>query len=196
VAAHFGYHCPGCRSTNNLHEPGCEFTGRDTDEIERSYVDVVATLSVEPVDEETLPSQAPDWSALHRQALDQLVEDHRVKEDEGGNLVVVPPEERKERLRVPDYEPLATIYHDGSVPGAHDNSIFALVSFYEMVGFTWPETKQLVVEWLHDSGTWARGGFDESSPADLLETKRHVYEEGYGWKEKARAAKSVIERSL
>jgi hypothetical protein len=196
VAAHFGYHCPGCRSTNNLHEPGCEFTGRDTYEIERCYVDVVATLSVEPVDEGTLPSQAPDWSALHKRALDQLVEDHRVKEDEGGNLVVVPPEERKERLRVPDYEPLATIYHDGSVPGAHDNSIFALVSFYEMVGFTWPETKQLVVEWLHDSGTWARGGFDESSPADLLETKRHVYEEGYGWKEKARAAKSVIERSL
>jgi len=196
VPAHFGHHCPDCRSTNNLHEPGCEFGGRDAHEIERAYVDVVAALSVEPVDEGSLPAAAPDWSPLHRRALEALVEDHRVKEDEGGNLVVVPPEERKERLRVPDYEPLATIYHEGSVPGAHDNSIFALVAFYEMVGFTWPETKRLVVEWLHESGTWARGGFEEDSPAELVENKRHVYEEGYGWKEKAKAAKSVIDRSL
>jgi hypothetical protein len=196
VPAHFGYPCPGCRSRDNLHEPGCQFAGRDANEIVRAYVDVVATLSVEPVDEESLPSATPEWSALHRQALEVLTEDHRVKEDEGGNLVVVPPEERKERLREPDYEPLSTIYHEGSVPGAHDNSVFALVAFYEMVGFTWPETKRLVVEWLHESGTWARGGFEESSPTELVENKRHVYEEGYGWKEKARAAKSVIERSL
>lgn len=196
MPAHFGYPCPDCRTTNNLHEPGCEFAGRDWHAVERAYVDVVSTLSVEPVDEETLPSAAPEWSALHRRALDQLVEDHRVKEDEAGNLVVVPPEERKERLRVPDYEPVATIYQKGSVNGAHDNSVFAMVAFYEMVGFTWPETKRLVVDWLHESGTWARGGFEEDSPEDLLENKRHVYEEGYGWMEKATAAKSVIDRSL
>lgn len=201
MPAHFGYPCPDCRSTNNLHEPACRFTGRPWHEIEKAYVDVLSALSCEPRNEDALrealrADENAGWSPLHQQALRRLDEDHRVEEQESGVLVVVPPEERKERLQKPTYEPLRTIYEKGSVPGAHDNSVFALVAFYEMVGFTWPETKQLVVEWLHDSGTWARGGFEERSPEELLEGKRHVYEQGYGWKEKAKAAKAVIDRSL
>ena len=201
MPAHFGYPCPGCRSTNNLHEPSCRFTGRPWHEIEKAYVDVLSALSCEPMDEDDLrealrAGEETEWSPLHQGALRQLDDDHRVESQESGVLVVVPPEARKERLQKPTYEPLKTIYEKGSVSGAHDNSVFALVAFYEMVGFTWPETKQLVVEWLHDSGTWARGGFEESSPEELLENKRHVYEEGYGWKEKAKAAKAVIDRSL
>ncbi|PSP78411.1 hypothetical protein BRC81_07650 [Halobacteriales archaeon QS_1_68_20] len=193
---HFGYPCPDCRSRNNLHEPGCEFTDRRRAAIERAYVEVLAPLSCEPMSESDLHEAVERWSPLHRAALARLREDHRVKENEAGLLVVVPPEERKERLREPTYEPLRTIYEKGSVPGAHDNSVFAMVAFYEMVGFTWPETKRLVVDWLKESGTWARGGFEESTPEELLESKRHVYEEGYGWKEKAKAAKAVIDRNV
>jgi len=91
---------------------------------------------------------------------------------------------------------MRTIYHEGSVPGAHDNAVFAMIAYYEMVGFTWGETRDLVVDWLKETGTWDRGGFEEASPEELVDKKRHVYETGYGWKEKARAAKSVIEHSL
>jgi len=62
-----------------------------------------------------------------------------------------------------------------------------------MVGLDWPETRENVIDWLHESGTWARGGFEESSPEELVDTKQHVHEEGYGWKEKAVAAKRVID---
>jgi hypothetical protein len=196
VPGHFGYPCPDCRSRNNLHEPDCRFADRKHHEVERAYVELLAVLSAEPMDESGLRDETEAWGPLHVAALDRLRTDERVKEDEASNLSVVPPEERKERLREPTYEPMRTIYQKGSVPGAHDNSIFAMIAFYEMVGFTWPETKRLVVEWLHESGTWARGGFEEGSPEQLLENKRHVYEEGYGWKQAAKEAKSVIDRSL
>lgn len=196
VAAHYGYPCPGCRTRNNLHEPGCRFTGQPWTAVERAHVELLARLSAEPQPAETLHDEIDAWGPLHAAILERLREDERVREDDAGNLVVVPPAERKERLREPTYEPVKTIFEKGSVPGAHDNSVFAMIAFYEMVGFSWPETKQLVADWLRESGTWARGGFEEDSPAALLENKRHVYEEGYGWKEKARAAKSVIDRNL
>jgi hypothetical protein len=69
-----------------------------------------------------------------------------------------------------------------------------MIAWYEMVGLSWSETKENVAEWLRASGAWDRGGFEESSPEELVESKRHVYEEGYGWKEKGQAAKRVIER--
>lgn len=196
MPGHFGYPCPDCRSRNNLHEPDCRFTDRKAHEIERAYVEILAQLSSEPTREGDLQDELAGWGALHAAALRRLRDDERVKEGDSGNLAVVPPAERKERLKEPTYEPLATIYRKGSVPGALDNSVFAMVAFYEMVGFTWPETKRLVIEWLHETGTWERGGFEESTPERLLESKRHVYEQGYGWKEKAKAAKGVIDRNL
>ena len=71
-----------------------------------------------------------------------------------------------------------------------------MVAFYEMVGLSWEETKKNMVEWLHESVTWDRGGFEESSPAELVESKRHVHEEGYGWKQAATEAKAVIDRRM
>jgi len=96
----------------------------------------------------------------------------------------------------PDRDPLRTIYEKGSVHGAHDNSVFALIAYYEMVGLSWEETRENVIEWLRESGTWQRGGFEEDSPEELVDAKQHVYEQGYGWKEKAKAAKAVIDRHL
>jgi hypothetical protein len=194
----FRYPCPGCRTTNDLHDPDCRFAGRPHNEVERAYLDLLSVLSAGPRAEETLRSTVEDrhgWSALHAAALDGLRSDHRVREDEDG-LELPPPAERRESLREPDGDPLATLYRKGSVPGAHDNAVFAMIAYYEMVGFSWSETREMVVDWLKESGTWARGGFEEASPEELVDRKRHVYERGYGWKEKATAAKNVVDSRL
>lgn len=192
----FRYHCPGCRTTNNLHGQDCRFAGRPHHEIEKAYTDLVAALAERPRTETALREAVHgNWGELHVRTLRALQADHRVRERDG-RLELPPPAERREQLRVPDRDPLATVYRKGSVPGCHDNAVFALVAYYEMVGFTWPETKELVVDWLESSGAWSRGGFEEATPEELVENKRHVYETGYGWKEKARAAKAVIDRSV
>ncbi|MFB6138497.1 MAG: hypothetical protein ABEJ42_09225 [Halobacteriaceae archaeon] len=189
----YGYPCPDCRTTNNLHDTGCRFKGHPWHDVEKAYVGVLSTLAAGSRAEEALRRDVPgDWDALHAACLDQLREEYRVEES-AGRLRVVGPAERKEHLSVPPEDPLHTIYERGSVPGCHDNAVFALVSWYESVGFSWAETREQVIEWLHDSGTWERGGFEESSPEALLRSKRHVYERGYGWRQRAEAAKRVIE---
>jgi hypothetical protein len=189
------YRCPGCRTTSNLHDPGCEFEGTDRVHVERAYTDLLAPLSARDyADEDALREALPGrWSGLHAAVLSRLESDQRVLEEDG-RLRLLPPEEYKERVSKPTFEPLKTVYEEGSVPGAHDNSVFALLAFYEMVGLSWEEARENTVAWLEESGTWDRGGFEESSPEELVDSKRHVYEAGYGWKEKAQAAKSVIDR--
>ena len=71
-----------------------------------------------------------------------------------------------------------------------------MLAFYEMVGLSWEEAHENTVDWLRESGTWDRGGFEESDPGELVDSKRHVYEEGYGWKQAATEAKAVIDRRL
>ena len=94
------------------------------------------------------------------------------------------------------FEPVETVYGKGGVPGAHDNAVFAMIAFYEMVGLSWEEARENTIEWLEESGTWTRGGFEESSPEELVDSKRHVYEQGYGWKQAATEAKAVIDRRV
>ncbi|MEZ3116252.1 hypothetical protein RYH80_10055 [Halobaculum sp. MBLA0147] len=192
----FAYPCPGCRTTNSLHDVDCEFEGTDWHEIERAYTDLLSVLTGDPVSESTLRHAIPDgpeaWSGLHRAALDVLEREGRVQETNGG-LELLSAEAYREQVSEPTVEPVATVYREGSYPGAHDNAVFAMIAFYEMVGLSWSETRDNVIDWLHETGTWERGGFEESSPAELVNKKRHVYEAGYGWKEKAKAAKRVIE---
>ncbi len=193
--AAFAYPCPDCRSTSTLHDPSCRFDGAARADIEKAYTDIVATLASGPRTEAELQRAVHGrWSARHAGALDQLRREQRVHEHDDGVIELLTPAERKERVSEPTAEPMRTIYREGSVPGCHDNAVFAMIAWFEMVGFTWEETRERVVEWLRDSGTWARGGFDEASPEELVDGKRHVYEQGYGWKEKAQAAKRVIER--
>ncbi|WP_327053368.1 DUF7474 family protein [Halomicrococcus gelatinilyticus] len=192
----FEYPCPDCRTTTNLHGPDCRFDGEPWADIEKAYVDVVATLSGDARTEREIRDDVHgNWDALHEAALDRLQHEQRVVETDGA-LRLLSAEEFRETVSEPTIEPMQTIYEKGSVPGCHDNAVFAMVAWYEMVGLSWEETRENVVEWLHDSGTWARGGFEESSPGELVDNKRHVYETGYGWKEKAEAAKSVIDRNL
>lgn len=195
MATHFAYPCPDCRSTSNLHDPACRFTGQRRHEIEKAYTDLIAWLTVEPRTEQTLREITHEWSARHAAALESLRREHRVRETEAGLLELLTPDDRKERISEPQHEPMRTIYQEGSVPGAHDNSVFALIAWYEMVGFSWEETRENVINWLQESGTWARGGFEEATPGELVDKKRHVYDEGYGWKEKAQAAKRVIKHA-
>ena len=190
----FAYPCPGCRTTNSLHDAGCDFEGTEWHHVEQAYTDVLTVLLDGPVTESALQHAVHDeWSGLHRAALDLLQREGRVEETDAG-LDLLTAERYREEVSEPTREPMATIYREGSYPGCHDNAVFALVAWYEMVGLSWAETRQNVLEWLDRSGTWDRGGFEESSPEQLVDSKRHVYEAGYGWKEKAQAAKRGIER--
>jgi hypothetical protein len=194
VARYFEYPCPDCRSTNDLHDPDCEFAGTEWHDVEKAYADVLAVLSSGVKTEEELrQSVHGEWGRLHHGALSYLRNVQRV-EERRDRLELLDPDEYRELLTKPQYEPLKTVYEKGSVPGCHDNSVFAMVAYYEMVGLTWEETREQVLEWLHESGTWNRGGFAEESPEELVDSKRHVYEAGYGWKQAAREAKAVIDR--
>ena len=192
----FRYPCPGCRTTNSLHDVDCEFEGVNWPTIEKAYVDLLAVLTADRdgVSESTLRDAVDgEWSGLHKAALDTLEREQRVVREDG-TLRLLTAAEFKELVSEPTREPMRTVYEHGSVPGCHDNAVFAMIAWYEMVGLSWPETRENVIEWLRTSGAWDRGGFEESSPAELVDKKRHVYDQGYGWKEKGQAAKRVIER--
>ena len=191
---HFDYPCPDCRATNSLHDAGCRFEGVQWPAVEKAYTDLVAVLSVGERPESDLRETVHgEWDGLRAAALSRLRSDGRVVEEDG-NLRLLTAAEFREQVSEPTREPVRTIYRRGSVPGCHDNAVFAMIAWYEMVGLSWEETRERVVEWLHDSGTWDRGGFEEASPEQLVDAKRHVYEAGYGWREKAEAAKRIIDR--
>lgn len=191
----FRYPCPDCRSVNSLHDPECRFDGTPWHEIERAYVDIVAALT-EGAKTEGRLREAVDapWDGLHAAALSQLRHEQRLRETAGDALELRSPAEFKEAVAVPDDEELRLIFERGSVPGCHDHAVFSLISYYRMVGYSWEETREQVVDWLRDSGTWQRGGFEEPTPEEVVDAKRHVYEQGYGWKQSAREAAAVIRR--
>lgn len=194
--SHFRYPCPGCRSRSDLHDPDCQFAGTSRAEIENAYIDVLAVLSVEPRDLAGLREAVDgEWTPLHDGVRAQLSQQQRLREEDGVYELLT-PDERAERVSTPSYEPLRTIYEEGSSPGCHDHAVFAMIAYYEMVGLSWPETRENVTDWLRESGSWGRGGFEEASPEELVQKKRHVYESGYGWKQAAREAKAVIDRRV
>ncbi|MFB6119339.1 hypothetical protein [Halosegnis sp.] len=193
--ARFEYPCPDCRTRSNLHEVGCDLDGTAWTDIEAAYVDVLAELSQASLSADQLREQVEDWGRLHARALSRLRRDQRVDGDDD-ELELLTAEAYRDRVTHPTMEPLKTIYEKGSVHGAHDNAVFALVAFYEMVGLSWEETREQMLTWLEESGTWARGGFEEATPEELIDSKRHVYERGYGWKQAGKEAKAVIDRRL
>jgi len=191
----FSYPCPGCRTTNSLHEPDCRFEGTPWPTIEKAYIDSLAVLTAEELTEEELRATIDaEWSDRHTAALATLKSLNRIDQADDGTLRLLTAAEYAEQVSEPSIEPMATIYEHGSVPGCHDNAVFAMIAWYEMVDLSWPETKDNVVTWLRESGAWDRGGFEESSPEELVENKRHVYESGYGWKQAGQEAKAVIDR--
>ena len=191
----FSYPCPGCRTTNSLHEPDCRFEGTPWPTVEKAYIDCLAVLTAEELTEQELRDAVDaEWDDLHTAALATLQSLNRIEQADDGTLRLLTAAEYAEQVSEPSIEPMATIYEHGSVPGCHDNAVFAMIAWYEMVDLSWPETKDNVVTWLRESGAWDRGGFEESSPEELVENKRHVYEAGYGWKQAGQEAKAVIDR--
>ncbi|MFW6320498.1 MAG: DUF7474 family protein [Halohasta sp.] len=191
----FSYPCPDCRTTNSLHELECRFEGTAWPTIEKAYTDCLAVLSTgDRTEAELREAVHGEWGDLHKAALETLKAVSRVEGSDDGSLRLLTAAEYKELVSEPTIEPMRTIYEHGSVPGCHDNAVFAMIAWYEMVDLSWAETKANVVEWLRESGAWDRGGFEESSPEELVENKRHVYEAGYGWKQAGREAKAVIDR--
>jgi len=150
------YRCPGCRTTSNLHDPGCAFEGTDRHHIEKAYTDLLGPLSArEYPDEDALREDVPErWSGLHAAVFGRLRSDQRVVEEDG-TVRLLPPAEYRDRVSRPTFEPLKTIYEKGSVSGAHDHSVFAMLAFYEMVGLSWEEAGEHTIEWLRESGTGA-----------------------------------------
>lgn len=193
---YFAFPCPGCGTTGGVHDVDCGFSTSARSDIEVAYIEIVATLgaSSRPIGE--LKAAVGDWTGLHAAALGRLRRDGRVREGDTNSLEIAPAHIQAERLVEPTVEPIRTIYRHGSVPGCHDNAVFAMIAWYEMVGLSWGETRERLLEWLEATGTWERGGFEESTPGELVDGKRHVYEQGYGWREKAEAAKRVIETEL
>lgn len=194
----FEYPCPECQSTSNLHEEGCEYADWPRAEIEAAYFDIITRIAkTDSVKAKQLKQDVNggNWTALYDDCLSRLEVLHYVVREDG-RYRLLGQEERKDELSEPSVEPIKTVYERGSVNGAHDNAVFAMIAFYEMVDLPWEDTRENVVKWLRESGAWERGGFAERSPEELVEKKRHVYEQGYGWKDKAEAAKAVIEQRL
>lgn len=191
------YSCPDCGTTNQLHRSRCEFENVDWYVIEKTYIDIVSVVIGEASKESAVTKQElknevdGKWGYLYGAVYNQLLYHHRITETEYGTIVPVDAATRKELLE-PTTEPIQTLWEYGSVPGCHDNTIFALISWHEMNGFSWNETRERLLTWFEQTGTWERGGFEEPSPQELIDSKKHVYDEGYGWKEKANAARNVI----
>ncbi len=195
----FEYPCPDCFTTNALHDADCRFEGVERARIERAYVDVLSTILAETTDgrlsEADLRDRLSDrWGPLYDAALGRLTAHHYLRETADG-LEPVAADTRMDEQE-PTAPSLGLLWERGSVPGCHDNAIFALISWHELHGFDWAQTRERMLEWFDRTGTWARGGFEESSPAAVLANKRHVHEKGYGWKEKAEMAAGVVESSL
>lgn len=190
----YRYPCPGCRSTTILHGRDCTHEDRGRTAIEQAHVEILSTLSSGPKTKAAIKDAIEHpWDRLYEGMLRMLIRDARI-EQQGEQLSIIPPDEIADRIE-PTEDPLRTIYEHGSVAGSHDNSVFAMVSYYASKGLSWEDTKRQVMNWLEESGTWARGGFEEPTPEALVNDKRHVFEEGYGWMEKATAAKRVIDNS-
>lgn len=194
------YPCPDCGETNG-HAPQCSHSTASRADVEKAYIDIISRLMISPAPGDELRDTADgEWSDLHDDAFAELLSAGLVEMDGDGVFELVPLDEAHDPVD-PQYDPLATIFKHGSVPGAHDNAIFALVAWYEARGLSWHETKERVIDWLHETGAWERGGFKENSPEEVLAKKKHVYEgpgngDGYGWKNKAKEAKRVIDRHV
>jgi len=190
----FQYQCPDCLSTNNLHERGCAYKDLDRTDYEKAYIDIISVLSELTCSKSSLITNAHQWSDLHEDVLARLETIGHVEQDNNDYYTLVPPGARGGESE-PYIEPLATIYQYGTVPGCHDDGLFALLAFYSHIELSWEETKEEILDWYERTGAWERGGFEEEAPEALLEKKKRIWETGYGWEQKGRQAKQVIERS-
>jgi hypothetical protein len=158
-------------------------------------MDILSVLSVLPCRKSSLEDSVDGgWTDLHEDCFKTLWGLNHIKLNDSSQFALLTPDEQQESVE-PTQEPLRTIYEHGTVPGCHDNGIFALIAWYANQDLSWDETKQKLREWFSRTGTWRRGGFSEPSKDEVLEKKKHVWEEAYGWSSMGQAAKRQIEQA-
>ena len=200
VSVMLRYACPDCSTTNRLHKMDCDFEHTDIYDIEKAYIDILSYVLDQnsrgnPVRKrDVIRGTDEKWGELRHRVYGTLLFKCYLREDDDGRVELVAPDERQE-LRVPTNGAIQTVWETGTVPGCHDNGVFALVAWHAGNGFTWAETQDRLLEWFDRTGTWERGGFAEPSPEVVIEEKHHVYEKEYGWSQKAQAARNVIRNS-
>ena len=190
------YHCPGCYTTNRMHGEQCEHEQADIHEIEQAWVQIVARLAAwtapnpdEGTSVERLQADIADWGELHESVLDELEHQSQVVRSDG-HIRLLSDAERKEMVH-PTGGDLALVMEHGACDGCLDYGVSAVISWHEMEGFDWDETKERTIDWLNRTGTWERGDFEEPSPARLVESKKHIWTEGHGW---AKFARNTVQR--
>lgn len=195
------YACPKCRSNYKTHDIDCQWSNIPWERIEKAYTDILSILTRAP---QTQPDLADathgEWTSIHQAVFGRFTNENRVEsigavEQSGEDRDVwrlLTPAEYKEESKTPTHEHLELIHEHGPVDGCKDDAVVAMVSYYEMIGFSWDETLEATVEWLDETGAWERGTWEERSPEQLVKQKKHVYDGGYGWATAAQQAAGVI----
>lgn len=195
------YCCPKCRSNYRFHEADCSWSGIEWEQIEKAYIDILSILTRAPQTRPDLSDAVHgDWSAIHEQVFRRFEREDRIEsigmvEQSGEDRDVwrlLTPDEYKEQSKTPSHEHLEIINEHGPVDGCKDDAVVAMISYYEMIGLSWEETLTETIDWLERTGAWSRGSWEESSPEQLVRSKKHVYDGGYGWKNAAQQAATVI----
>lgn len=207
----WSYRCPDCGTTSTVHEPGCGYTALAFETIQRAYTDVLSVLvtagartqsassAPEGITFSQLASRVTDlvedeqWRELHEDVLHTL-KTHRLVTESDGVIRVQHPDDRASEI-VPTYDPVKTVYEYGPADGAKDYAVYSMVSWCEMHDLTWPQTCAFVRRWLDETDAWEDLEWSEYTVGELLEGKRHVYDQGLGWMENAQNAKHAIEQS-
>lgn len=198
------YCCPKCYSNYRFHEEDCKWSGIDWHQIEKAYIDILSILTRAP---QTLPDLADathgEWSDIHQAVFERFPNENRVESigtvEQGGEehdvWRLLTPDEYREESKNPTHDDLKVVHENGPVDGCKDDAVVAMVAFWEWKGFSWGETKDYAVEWLETTNAWERGSWEERSPEQLIESKKHVFDNSYGWKSAAQQAAGVIRSS-
>lgn len=171
------------------------------DKIEKAYTDILAILTRAPQTRYDLKDAVHgEWSDIHEEVLDRFKRESRIESiGEVGQAGLdrsvwrlLTADEYREHSKQPNHADLETIYEHGPVDGCKDDAIVSMISYWEMIGLSWPEAREAAIEWLVETGAWSRGNWEESSPEEIVDSKKHVFDKSYGWKNVARQAASVI----
>lgn len=205
---HFSYHCPNCATTNRIHRERCRWNGTHIHEFEKRYIDILSALLERkavrnvhgdptiPMDADWLKTHITEeygnWDTKHDACLDRLRDESYVVEMDG-DLVLLSPDEQRDHVSPASIGgALEAVHEYGACDGCLDNGISAIISWCEMSDFDWDRTREFALDWLDETGTWERGGFEESSPEALVEKKKHIHEQGVGWKTFAKRTAEVM----
>lgn len=206
------YQCPECGTTNVIHERFCKYEDTHPTVFEKAHIDIIASLSalnavldahdmpvgvsykhlVTRVDEQ---QEGEAWREIHNDVLHSLKDRRYIAEDAAkGGLYLKQSESRKQEI-IPTFDPVRTVYEHGPVDGCKDYCVYTMISWCELVGLTWEQTRNFFREWMEETGSWEEQSWGENSISSLLDSKQHIYDRSLGWGDYAEIAKRKIEQT-